>query len=158
MRIAVDAMGGDYAPENIIEGVKLAADRYAKVERFYLVGDESRIKGLVDQQCSNIDLNVHGHPVDLVLRELALFKYQIGNKKQAMKYISRSLKAFNLGASEISVFLKEVSQIHHDFIHERLKSDDEYFLQLNNNPFIQKTRKSRIDLPFFERVRYFSLY
>lgn len=49
MRIAVDAMGGDYAPENIVEGVRLAVDRHAKVERFYLVGDESRIKELVDQ-------------------------------------------------------------------------------------------------------------
>jgi len=49
MRIAVDAMGGDYAPENIIEGVGLAVERYPQVERFYLVGDEARVKELADQ-------------------------------------------------------------------------------------------------------------
>ena len=49
MRIAVDAMGGDYAPENIIEGVGLAVERYPQVERFYLVGDEARVKALADQ-------------------------------------------------------------------------------------------------------------
>ncbi len=49
MRIAVDAMGGDYAPENIIEGVGLAVERYPQVERFYLAGDEATVKRLVDQ-------------------------------------------------------------------------------------------------------------
>lgn len=49
MRIAVDAMGGDFAPENIIEGVGLGLERFPQVERFYLVGDEARIKELVDK-------------------------------------------------------------------------------------------------------------
>ena len=48
MRIAVDAMGGDFAPENIIEGVGLAVERYPKVDCFYLAGDESRLKVLVE--------------------------------------------------------------------------------------------------------------
>lgn len=48
MRIAVDAMGGDYAPEYIVEGVGLAMERFPHIERFYLAGDETRLKALVD--------------------------------------------------------------------------------------------------------------
>ena len=39
MRIALDAMGGDYAPKNIIEGAVLALKEYSYVEKLYLVGD-----------------------------------------------------------------------------------------------------------------------
>ena len=39
MRIALDAMGGDYAPKNIIEGAVLALKEYSHIEKLYLVGD-----------------------------------------------------------------------------------------------------------------------
>jgi glycerol-3-phosphate acyltransferase PlsX len=50
MRIAVDAMGGDFAPVNILEGVRTALKTYPQVEKFYLVGDEAQIKTLVDER------------------------------------------------------------------------------------------------------------
>ncbi len=49
MRIAVDAMGGDFAPRNIVEGVGLAIERHPGIERFYLAGDEKALKQLLDQ-------------------------------------------------------------------------------------------------------------
>jgi phosphate acyltransferase len=39
MRIALDAMGGDYAPKNTIEGAVLALREYAYLEKLFLVGD-----------------------------------------------------------------------------------------------------------------------
>jgi phosphate acyltransferase len=39
MRIALDAMGGDYAPKNTVEGAVLALKEYAQIEQLFLVGD-----------------------------------------------------------------------------------------------------------------------
>jgi glycerol-3-phosphate acyltransferase PlsX len=39
MRIALDAMGGDYAPKNTIEGAVLALKEHPEIEKLFLVGD-----------------------------------------------------------------------------------------------------------------------
>ena len=44
MRISVDAMGGDYAPLEIVKGALLAAERFPKIEKLFLVGDETAIR------------------------------------------------------------------------------------------------------------------
>ena len=44
MRIAVDAMGGDFAPQEIVKGALKAARELPSVTRIYLVGDESAIR------------------------------------------------------------------------------------------------------------------
>lgn len=44
MRIAVDAMGGDHAPREIIKGALEAARKLDGVTRLILVGDEARIR------------------------------------------------------------------------------------------------------------------
>lgn len=46
MRIAIDAMGGDLAPEQIVLGAISAADTFQDVD-LVLVGDESQIKALL---------------------------------------------------------------------------------------------------------------
>jgi len=48
MRIAVDAMGGDFAPAEIVKGSVEAGQRFPHIERIYLVGDESAIKKELD--------------------------------------------------------------------------------------------------------------
>ena len=49
MKIAVDAMGGDFAPQAIVEGILMAAKEFNDLE-FLLFGDESKIrKALGDQ-------------------------------------------------------------------------------------------------------------
>ena len=44
MRIAVDAMGGDFAPQAIVEGSLLAIRECGDIDCLYLVGDESAIQ------------------------------------------------------------------------------------------------------------------
>ena len=42
--IAIDAMGGDHAPDMVLDGLELAAERHPKV-RFLLFGDEAALAG-----------------------------------------------------------------------------------------------------------------
>ncbi len=44
MKIAVDAMGGDFAPAQIVAGTVEAALKLSGISKFYLVGDETAIK------------------------------------------------------------------------------------------------------------------
>lgn len=46
MKIAVDAMGGDNAPQAIIEGVEQARDQFSDIE-FVLYGDQQKVKPLI---------------------------------------------------------------------------------------------------------------
>jgi glycerol-3-phosphate acyltransferase PlsX len=50
MKIAIDAMGGDFAPDNIIGGAKLALDSIRRIEKLYLAGPEAELKKQVDAQ------------------------------------------------------------------------------------------------------------
>jgi len=49
MRVAVDAMGGDFAPAAIVEGALQALRASADIERLYLVGDEAAVRAEVDR-------------------------------------------------------------------------------------------------------------
>lgn len=42
--LAIDAMGGDHAPEMVLDGLELAAERHPSA-RFLLIGDEARVGG-----------------------------------------------------------------------------------------------------------------
>ena len=44
MKIALDAMGGDYAPKNIIAGAVLALREYPQITKLFLAGDTARIE------------------------------------------------------------------------------------------------------------------
>jgi len=44
MRVALDAMGGDFAPRNAISGAALALREYAHLSRLYLVGDGEALR------------------------------------------------------------------------------------------------------------------
>ncbi len=46
MTIALDAMGGDKAPDVVVEGVRIARERYPEV-RFRLFGDQARLEPLL---------------------------------------------------------------------------------------------------------------
>ncbi len=49
MRIALDAMGGDFAPQSTIEGVKLVIDDLTEDDKIVLVGDQKIISELLDE-------------------------------------------------------------------------------------------------------------
>ncbi len=44
MKIALDAMGGDYAPSVTIEGAAMALRAYPRIEKIFLAGEESKLK------------------------------------------------------------------------------------------------------------------
>jgi phosphate acyltransferase len=44
MRIAVDAMGGDYAPVAVVEGAVQALRKYDDIQELFLVGDEPTVR------------------------------------------------------------------------------------------------------------------
>ena len=105
-----------------------------------------------------VDINEKGHPTDLVLRELALFEKQMSNKSLALKYIRKSREMFNVENSEIGQWLKDLIDVHEDFITGKMKSESSYFDSLTNINFVNYMFKSKIDLTFFEKARYFSPY
>jgi glycerol-3-phosphate acyltransferase PlsX len=45
MRIALDAMGGDFGPKNLVEGAVLALQTYQDISQLSLVGDGAEIVG-----------------------------------------------------------------------------------------------------------------
>ncbi len=49
MKVALDAMGGDHAPQATVAGAVLALREFPKLEKLFLVGDESRIRAELDQ-------------------------------------------------------------------------------------------------------------
>ncbi|MCA2390348.1 phosphate acyltransferase PlsX [Lactococcus sp. NH2-7C] len=54
MKIAIDAMGGDFAPENIVKGVNLAKKELSDVT-FQLYGDGAKIRQFLDDE-PNIEI------------------------------------------------------------------------------------------------------
>lgn len=60
MRIALDAMGGDHAPQNIIEGAVMALVENPKITKLFLVGDEPQIT-----QCLKTH-NCNDHRVEII--------------------------------------------------------------------------------------------
>ena len=56
MKIAVDAMGGDFAPDEIIKGIKLALNDFPDISRFLLVGDSQCVRrSLIRNRLSDSD-------------------------------------------------------------------------------------------------------
>lgn len=48
MKIALDAMGGDFAPRNMLQGAQMALEAYPEITTLYLVGDAVRLKAEMD--------------------------------------------------------------------------------------------------------------
>jgi len=44
MKIALDAMGGDFGPPNLVGGATLALREYSRIKKLYLVGDTPKIE------------------------------------------------------------------------------------------------------------------
>src|SRR6185295_14802388 len=60
MRIALDAMGGDFAPRNMIAGAKMALAEFGRIETLFLTGDEERL------QKEMKDLQFHDPRVEII--------------------------------------------------------------------------------------------
>jgi len=54
MKIALDAMGGDYAPQNPIAGAVMALAMHPEITRLYLTGDEATLRNeLAKHKCTD---------------------------------------------------------------------------------------------------------
>jgi glycerol-3-phosphate acyltransferase PlsX len=53
MKIALDAMGGDFGPPNIVGGAVMALKEYPHIEKLFLVGDTPRIEKELTKHCCN---------------------------------------------------------------------------------------------------------
>jgi glycerol-3-phosphate acyltransferase PlsX len=60
MRVALDAMGGDYAPQACVAGAVLALREFPKLEKLFLVGDNDRIRAELDKH------NCHDARIEIV--------------------------------------------------------------------------------------------
>src|ERR1700720_627682 len=59
MKIALDAMGGDFGPPNLVAGAVMALPDYRPLSKLYLVGDEPQIKSeLKKHQCNDRRIDI----------------------------------------------------------------------------------------------------
>ena len=65
MKIAIDAMGGDYAPEQIVFGSVRAAKKYGC--EIVLVGDEQKIRKVLEEEQGWQDLKISVHHASEVI-------------------------------------------------------------------------------------------
>lgn len=69
MRIVLDGMGGDYAPENTVAGAVLALKEYSKITRLFLTGDEKLLRAeLAKQNCNDPRIEIV-HTTQIVAME-----------------------------------------------------------------------------------------
>jgi glycerol-3-phosphate acyltransferase PlsX len=67
--LAIDAMGGDRAPEIVIEGLEVAAERHPEA-RFLLVGDEARLTPLLARARRAAKACALRHAPDVIAAEM----------------------------------------------------------------------------------------
>src|ERR1700757_365114 len=59
MKIALDAMGGDFGPPNLVAGAVMALRDYKQISKLYLVGDSAKIKNeLSKHQCNDSRIEI----------------------------------------------------------------------------------------------------
>lgn len=100
MRIAVDAMGGDYAPAEIVKGAVEAAEGLPSVTKIFLVGDAQAIKRELDA-CSSVPAKIEiRHASEVISMEEAPAQ-AVRRKKDSS--ISRSVDLVKEGEADAVV-------------------------------------------------------
>lgn len=69
LTLAVDAMGGDAAPEMVVAGVDISAERHPKA-RYLLVGDEARLAPLLAHYKRAAGASTVRHTPDVITNEI----------------------------------------------------------------------------------------
>jgi glycerol-3-phosphate acyltransferase PlsX len=88
MRIAIDAMGGDNAPQSNVEGALMAARQWNDIE-IILVGDEARILPFLRDKPSNIHIH---HTDEVILADDEPVKAVRRKKNASMVVAGRLVK------------------------------------------------------------------
>ena len=59
MKIALDAMGGDFGPPNLVAGAVMALRDYQQINKLYLVGDSAKVENeLRKHQCNDSRIEI----------------------------------------------------------------------------------------------------
>lgn len=115
-------------------------------------------EALIQEKTNGLNLIKKGHPTDLILRELALFEYQSGDKSKALKYIRRHKKSIDLADSEITRWLKALADAHDDYINDNIKPIAHYLKSIENNVFVQNLLKDKSHSNLLVKLRHVSPY
>jgi len=60
MKIALDAMGGDFGPENIVGGAVMALKEYPHITQLHLVGDATQVEAQLNKHhCNDGRIRIH---------------------------------------------------------------------------------------------------
>jgi phosphate acyltransferase len=100
MRIALDAMGGDYAPRNIIEGAALGLKEFPDIEKLFLVGDSTAIGNELNRlDCKDTRVEIYHASEVITMKESAA--KAVRHKKDAS--ISRAVDLVKNGSAHAVV-------------------------------------------------------
>ncbi len=88
--IALDAMGGDHAPDMVIQGAALAADKNPNLV-FHIYGDEARIAPLVKRQDALETARIH-HAPDVVPGDMKPSVALRQGRRSSMRFAIDSVK------------------------------------------------------------------
>jgi len=89
--IALDAMGGDQAPEMVIEGLEIAHERFPGIH-FLLFGDSKRLEALLDETPAlHKSCSVH-HTDDVVSAEAKPSQALRGGRESSMRIAINSVR------------------------------------------------------------------
>lgn len=119
--LAVDAMGGDYAPQAVIQGLVIAAERYPSVH-FLLYGDQKVVEPLVVQEKSLANKVTFISCEEVITAETkpsaAIRGFPDSSMRQAIKAVAEGraqgiISAGNTGAYMVlaKILLKTISGI-----------------------------------------------
>jgi len=106
MKIAVDAMGGDFAPQNIVEGAYMAAKEHGL--KVVLVGDEDQVsRELSKYPTSKLPIYIHHTPhvvamhdsPSMVLRRMKESSIKVAIDLEKQEQVSGVVSAGNSGAA-----------------------------------------------------------
>ena len=67
--LAIDAMGGDHAPDCVLDGLEIAAERHPQA-RFLLIGDEARLGAMLARRKRAAKLCMLRHAPDVISAEM----------------------------------------------------------------------------------------
>ena len=74
MKIALDVMGGDHAPQNPMGGVKLALEELPQIEKIYLVG----VPEVIEQEMQRLYAKLKPLHSLMVITTPEIYKYYWG--------------------------------------------------------------------------------
>jgi glycerol-3-phosphate acyltransferase PlsX len=114
MRIAVDAMGGDFAPREIVRGAIEAARKVSAVSHLFLVGDEARIRAELTDASLPPNVEIVHASESIGMEEppaLAVRRKRDSSINRAMDMVKKGdadamVSAGNTGAVVVSATLK----------------------------------------------------